>query len=189
MKAAAIGAFVLLAVVGFSATEAWRRPRADPAGSVAGDAAVAASPSIDAPAAVSPDTAEVPGTPVKPQAAPRPRLAVAFQLDPEVTGGIFLGTRWVSPPSWFFAQQGKQYVVRAKAQNIDSSGERTDLDGNWSVSDPQMVAISRGEDGVVTITVRAPGDSDMTVLAGRDSKRLHVHAIQVADAMQVRITQ
>lgn len=188
MKVASVGMLIVLAVVGFSATEAWRKPHAGVAGSETGATATIAAPTIDATIPVAQEAASS-TAPATAPAVPKPRLAVAFQLDPAVTGGIFLGTRWVSPPSWFFAQQGKQYVVRAKAQNIDRQGERTDLDGNWSVSDPQMVAISRGQDGVVTITVRQPGDSDMTVSAGQDSKHLHVHAMQVADAMQVRITQ
>jgi len=188
MKPLQVGGLILLAVIGFFATEALRGSHVRPAGVGAGYVAAAASPAIE-PTPGTAQAAAMPVAPARPPAAPKPRLAVAFQLDPGVTGGIFLGTRWVSPPSWFFAQPGKQYVVHAKAQNIDDSGNRIDLDGNWSVSDPQMVAISRGQDGAVTITVREPGDSDMTVSAGQASKLLHVHATQLADSMQVRITQ
>jgi len=188
MKPLQVGGLILLALIGFFATEGLRGSHVGAAGVGAGDVGAAAPPSIEpAPGAAQDAATQV--APARPPAASRPRLAVAFQLDPGVTGGIFLGTRWVSPPSWFFAQPGKQYVVHAKAQDIDDSGNRVDLDGSWSVSDPQMVAISRGQDGVVTITVREPGDSDMTVSAGQDSKLLHVHANRLADSMQVRITQ
>lgn len=187
MKAVWVAALVVLAVVGFSFTDAMRSRVTNSAPTPAHNVLGIAATSLDATATVASDASST-GNPARP-AAPKPRLAVAFQLDPEVTGGIFLGTRWVSPPSWFFAQQGRQYVVRAKAQAVDRDGDRADLDGNWSVSDPQMIAISRGQDGVVTITVREPGDSEMTVSAGQQSKRLHVHAARVADAMQVRINQ
>lgn len=186
MKGLQVAVLLVLVVVGFSATEALRSPRTPPLS----PPALPAAPAVPAPeqGAVAPIARPVAADPAVAASTPKPRLAVAFLLDPQVTGGIFLGNRWVSPPSWYFAQPGKRYVVRAKAQNIDSGGERTDLDGNWSTSNPQMVAIARG-DGEVTITVREPGDSDMTVSAGKDVKVLHVHATQLADAMQVRITQ
>ncbi|NUS39426.1 MAG: hypothetical protein HOQ02_10440 [Lysobacter sp.] len=116
------------------------------------------------------------------------RLAVAFRLDPALTQGIYLGQRWVSPPEFYFAQPGAQFVVEAKAQDIDARGTRTDVSGDWAASDPEMVAITRHADGA-TLVIRKPGESDLTVRAGRDAKTLHVSAERLPDAMRVRISQ
>ena len=121
--------------------------------------------------------------------SPKQRLAVAFRLDPALTRSLYLGDRWVSPPSFFFAQPGTQYVVQAKVQAIDSHGERTDLSGDWATGDPEMVAVTRHDHGEVTIVVRRPGESNLTVSAGGESKVLHVRARQTDDAMTVEITQ
>lgn len=123
------------------------------------------------------------------QIARQPKLAVAFRLDPELTQGMYLGERWVSPETYFFAQPGTQYVVQAKAQDIGRDGEHVDVNGDWAASDPGMVAVTRKEDGKVTIVVRHPGESNLTVTSLGKSKVLHVRANQVADAMQVEITQ
>ncbi|HJW47024.1 MAG TPA: hypothetical protein VJ484_11120 [Lysobacter sp.] len=72
--------------------------------------------------------------------SPKQRLAVAFRLDPALTRSLYLGDRWVSPPSFYFAQPGTQYVVQAKLQAIDSRGERIDLSGDWTTNDPEMIA-------------------------------------------------
>lgn len=121
--------------------------------------------------------------------ARKEQLAVAFRLDPELTHGMYLGDRWVSPPSYFFAQQGRQYVVQAKAQNINTRGERTDLSGNWAPDDPEMVAVTQRKAGEVTIVVRRPGESNLSVSTGDGVKVLHIRARQVGEAMQVNITQ
>jgi hypothetical protein len=132
----------------------------------------------------------VPSHAIPPQAiTPKPRLAVAFRLDPALTRSLYLGDRWVSPPSFHFAQPGTQYVVQAKLQAIDSRGERTDLSGDWATNDPEMIAITRRDYGEVTIAVRRSGDSNLTVSAGGESKVLRVRARQTDDAMTVEINQ
>ena len=121
------------------------------------------------------------------RAAPQ-RVKVAFQLDPSLTQGLYLGQRWVSPPVFDFAQPGAQFVVRAKAQRMDASGERQDVSGDWAAGNPEMVAITRGA-GEVTLAIREAGESDLVLLAAGERRVLHVHAEQRPDAMRVRITQ
>ncbi|MGN6514072.1 MAG: hypothetical protein ACTHKZ_10960 [Lysobacteraceae bacterium] len=123
-----------------------------------------------------------------PPPAPAPRLSVAFRLDPALTRGIYLGQRWVSPPEFHFAQQGARFVVEAKAQDVDADGTRLDVGGDWSTSDPEMVAISRHPGGV-TLEMREAGESELTVRAGGASRTLRVSAERLPDAMRVRISQ
>lgn len=129
-----------------------------------------------------------PASSAGPAATPEPRLVVTFRLDPAVTRGLYLGDRWVSPPEFRFAQAGDEYVVQAKLQSIDEWGDRSDLSGNWAASDPEMVAITRGQ-GQVTLVVREPGDSRVTVTSGSERKELRIHARKTPDAMDVAIRQ
>lgn len=118
-----------------------------------------------------------------------PQLAVAFRLETELTRGMYLGDRWVSPPTYYFAQPGKRFVVQAKPQQIDKRGERLDLAGEWTTSDPDKVSVIQRKHGEVTIVVEQPGDATVKVTTGNGSKLLKIHATQVADAMQVAIDQ
>lgn len=184
-KALQIGLVLILVAIGFTvANPRWLPKLATGTVAMPIPTALRASARASAPA-----TESMPTPPAQAAASVRaPRMVVAFRLDPALTRSLFLGDRWVSPPSFAFAQPGTQYVVRAKLQEIDSDGERTDLSGNWATTDPEMVAIDRGQ-GEVTIVVRQPGESDLTVTAGGESKVLHVRARRLADAMQVAIDQ
>jgi hypothetical protein len=119
----------------------------------------------------------------------KPKVAVAFRLDPDLTRGLFLGERWVSPPSFFFAQPGPQYVAQGKAQYIDALGERADVAAEWATSVPDMIALTRHASGDATIVVRQPGDGDFTVTTRYGTKRVQVHARLAGDGMQVDFRQ
>lgn len=117
------------------------------------------------------------------------QIVVAFLLDRDITAGHYLGERWVSPPTFAFAQPGRQYVTHAKLQSITEDGTRIDLSGDWSTSDPQMIAISRDQPGQVTIVVREAGEAQLVASAGVQRKVLQVRATQHADAMEVAFAQ
>jgi hypothetical protein len=117
------------------------------------------------------------------------RMVVTFRLDPAVTRGLYLGDRWVSPPTFHFAQPGTRYIVQAKLQSIDARDDRVDLSGDWSTDDPEMIAIERHAHGAVTIVVRRAGEGRLFVSAGSTRKVLQVQARQTEDAMDVRIVQ
>lgn len=166
-------ALVLVLVILAYAVATWRESRG------AADGAASAAP------AVAPSTNAAPAASVRPQR----RLAVAFRLDPAVTRSLYLGDRWVSPPTFRFAQSGDRYVVQAKLQHVDPHGERVDLSGDWSTPDPGMIAIERHDYGQVTLVIRRAGTTQLRVSAGGASKVLPVHATRTADAMEVTITQ
>jgi len=171
MKAMQIGVVVLLVAIGFTLANGLRRSDATPAA-----------------AATTATAQELTAAEPKPLAA-KPRLAVAFLLDPELTHGMFMGERWVSPPTYFFAQDGPRFVVQAKPQNVDSRGTHIDLKGDWSVDTPDMITVAPGKRGEVTIVVSRPGEGRITVATGAGSKVLQVRARRVETAMQVQITQ
>lgn len=119
----------------------------------------------------------------------KPEVAVAFRLDPDLTRGLFLGERWVSPPSFFFAQPGLQYVAQGKAQYVDAFGERVDVDADWATSDSELITLTEHVSGDATIVVRHPGDGEFTVATRYGTRRVQVHARQVGDGMQVDFRQ
>jgi hypothetical protein len=169
-------ALVLLAVGGFTLARRLQAPDA----SVAPVDAVASSAEPTQPSFVRPS---------RTLSTERPeRLVVALRLDRSLTQGIFMGDRWVSPPDFYFAQPGNVFVVQAKAQHLDGRGERHDLAGIWSAMNPGMIDVQR-DARTATLAIRQPGDSDVTVSAGGETAVLHIHAVQLADSIQVHIRQ
>lgn len=174
MKVLLIGLLLLLVAVAFTTANTSREPRPD-AVTAKGLASTASGQVASRPSPLH-------------AAAPSPKLEVAFRLDPGVTSGLYLGERWVAPPTFLFAQPGTRYTVRAKVRSVDGHGEPTDLSGDWSTNAPDMIAISRGQ-GEVTIVVRQPGRGEITVATGDGTKVLQVTARRVDDSMEVGITQ
>lgn len=118
---------------------------------------------------------------------PGSTLVVAFRLDPNVTRGLFLGDRWVSPPTFAFAQPGDRYVVHARAQPGEDSEDV--VAAQWATTDPGMIAITPESDGAVTIAVDRPGTAELRVTARGESKILQVTARKHPDAMEVEFRQ
>jgi len=141
------------------------------------------------PVAPTPSVASQPVTNEAAPVAPNARMVVAFKLDTDLTNGHYLGERWVSPPTFAFAQAGAQYTTHAKLQTIGEDGTRTDLSGEWSTSDPQMIAITRDKPGQVTIVVREPGEAQLVASAGGQRRVLQVRATRTPDAMDVAFAQ
>lgn len=179
-KTARLVALVLLVVGGFTLARRLQTPDA-PILPAASATSSAVQPSASA------------AKPARTLSTERPeRLTVALRLDPSLTQGMFMGDRWVSPPEFYFAQPGSVFVVQAKAQHRDGRGERHDFTGNWNATNPRMVEIQRNaqpDARTVTLAIRQPGDSDVTVSAGGETVVLHVHAVQLADSIQVHIRQ
>lgn len=175
-KLAHVVALVLLAAGGFVLARRLQAPDA---------------PILPAPAIASSSTAQS-SSPARPNRTPsteRPqRLAVALRLDPTLTQGIFMGDRWVSPPDFHFAQAGTVFVVQTKVQHLDGRGEAHDVAGNWNATNPRMVGVVR-DARAATLEIRQPGDSDVTVSSGGETVVLHIHAVQLADSIQVHIRQ
>ena len=169
-------ALVLLAAAGFTLAQRLRAPTPQ------APALSSASAQSAQGGAAAPRPSRVPST-ERPE-----RLTVALRLDPTLTQGLFMGDRWVAPADFYFAQPGTVFVVQAKAQHRDGRGERHDFAGSWNATNPRMVAIQR-DARAVTLEIRQPGDSDITVSAAGQTLVLHVHAVQLADSIQVHIRQ
>ncbi len=121
-------------------------------------------------------------------------IKVYFKLDPSLTRGLYLGERWVSPPTYSTAlQEGARATVEARAEGQDVRGGRLvrNLAAEWLPADPDMVTVSPGPGNVVTLTVRRAGETTLEVRSGEVSRILVIRTTyrQQENRTQVRISQ
>ena len=122
-------------------------------------------------------------------AASLSRIKVSFKLDPSITRGMYMGERWVSPPTYTAAGEGKEITMEASAQGLDAKGKPIDISPEWIPEDPKMVAVSPGQGRQVKITVREAGQSSLKVAAQGLSRKLLIKATYQDGATQVEISQ
>lgn len=115
-------------------------------------------------------------------------IKMSYKLDPRLTRGLYMGDRWVSPPTYTgVRQEGKNYVVVARAEGLDVKGRPMRISPKWIPSDPGMVTVSPTRDGAVIIRVKRTGESHLKVTAAGVSRDLSIKARSKNDVMQVEI--
>lgn len=119
--------------------------------------------------------------------SPQTRILLSFKVDPRILGPTYGGERWVSPPIYTGARA--QGSVEASARAVNARGAPVDAHLEWTVSDPELVAVSPPSGGRVTIAVKRAGTSTVTVRAGRTSRTLTVRAEQPGGAWQLSVRQ
>ena len=135
-------------------------------------------------------------TPPKPAApaatappAPLRGIDVAFMLDPRLTSGLYMGERWVSPPTYTRVQEGTSLTVAARAAGRDARGTPINISPTWIPADPEMVTVSPGQGNAVQITVHRAGQSRLQVTSQEVSKYLSIKAVARNNGLQVEISQ
>ena len=116
-------------------------------------------------------------------------IKVSFKLDPRITRGMYMGERWVSPPTYAAVKEGNEVTVEAMAEGLDAQGNRIDISPEWKAGDPAMITISPDKGSKVNLTMLKDGQSEITVAFGGVSKKLEVKARHQDNAMRVEITQ
>jgi FKBP-type peptidyl-prolyl cis-trans isomerase FklB len=114
-------------------------------------------------------------------------IKVSFKLDPRLTQGLYMGERWVSPAT--YTGTTGQDTVEARILGMNAQGKPVSVSPRWIPSDPEMVTVSPGQGGQVTITVKRAGESRLQVTSAGVSKELLVKATQRDKIMQVEIAQ
>ncbi len=109
---------------------------------------------------------------------------VSFKLDPSLTRGMYMGDRWVSPPTYTTSQPGKTSTIEARVEGLDKG-----ISPTWTPSDPEMVMVAPQQGQKVTITVLRAGQSNLKVASQGVSKTLSIKADYQNDDMQVEISQ
>jgi hypothetical protein len=124
-----------------------------------------------------------------PPAASVTDIKVSFKLDPRITQGMYMGELWVSPPVYTRVGKGKELTVEARVHGIDAKGKPINIRSKWMPSDPEMVAVSRGQGDDVKITVHRAGQCSLEVTSQGFSRKLSVKARYEGSAIQVEIFQ
>lgn len=116
-------------------------------------------------------------------------LDVAFKLDTRLTRSLYMGDRWVSPPTHAVTRRGESATVEARVEGVDTSGRRLAISPRWLPEDPSMVTVTPAEASQVRITVRGAGESRLHLTASGVSRNLFIKAVRKDDAIQVAISQ
>lgn len=124
-----------------------------------------------------------------PAAASVSGIKVSFKLDPRITRGMYMGDRWVSPPTYTGAQAGKEITVDARVEGLDAKGIPKDISPEWIPEDSGMVAVSPRQGRQVKITVNRTGQSILKVSAPGFSRELSIKATHQGNSIQVEISQ
>src|SRR5215211_99912 len=115
------------------------------------------------------------------------RITLSFKIDPRVLGPTYGGEHWVSPPTYTGARA--QDAVEAMARAVDAKGAPVRTDLEWTVSDPDLLAVSPPRGKRVTITAKRPGTSQITVKAGGASRTFTLKAEKPDGSWQVTVSQ
>jgi hypothetical protein len=117
-------------------------------------------------------------------------ITVSFKMDPRITKGLYMGDRWISPPTYTSTlQEGKEIAVEARVHGVDAKGNTLKIEAGWIPSDPEMVTVAPAQGDRVKITVKRAGESRLTLSSNGFSKDLKVKAKYEGDAMQVDLVQ
>ncbi len=116
-------------------------------------------------------------------------IKISYKLDARVTRGLYMGDRWVSPPTYSSAVDGKTITVDARVEGVDAKGTTIAIRPHWIPADPEMVTVSPAEGSEVKITIQRAGESRVRVTSQGVSKDLAIKAAYKGDAIQVEIGQ
>jgi type IV pilus biogenesis protein CpaD/CtpE len=116
-------------------------------------------------------------------------IKIEFRLDPRITGGMYMGDRWVSPPTYTTVRSGKELTVQARAWGVDARGATVGISPKWTPANPDMVTVSPDESAQVTITVKSEGESRLKVALAGVSRELSVKATYLENGIRADITQ
>ena len=137
----------------------------------------------------SPAGKAAPSVPLAPRAGAS-RITVSFKLDPRLTQSLYMGDRWVSPPTYQHAAQvGESATLEARAELVGASGRPLAARPTWKAADPEMVTVTPSQGDHVKITVRRPGQTHLTLAQGDASKDLTLNAVHQGGTWRVAVTQ
>lgn len=124
-------------------------------------------------------------------AVPLTDIKVSFKVDPRLTRSLYMGDRWVSPPT--YVGTNGQDTVEARAKGVDVKGVTMQVTPKWIPSDPEMVTVASSEGNEVKITVKRAGESHLRLAIENGSgevilfKELLIKAWSQGGAIQVEI--
>jgi len=116
-------------------------------------------------------------------------IQISFKLDSQLTSGLYMGDRWVSPPTFDFVQEGDTFTVEVKAEGFDENGQILSINPEWIPEDPDMVKVMPSQGNMITITIQRAGESSLQVSSQMGSKTLSIQSSYQNNAIRVTILQ
>jgi FKBP-type peptidyl-prolyl cis-trans isomerase len=117
------------------------------------------------------------------------RIEFSFRVDPRVAKGLYMGDRWISPPTFSISQPLEGAAVDARASGKDRAGKELAIKPRWVPEDPEMVGVTPSEGGDVRIAVRRAGKSRVLVSTDEASSELTIKAVQQGETLSIEIAQ
>lgn len=135
--------------------------------------------------------AAIPASPelVSPASGSLTAVNIVFKLDPRLSRGLYMGDRWVSPPTFTQVGKGKKLTVEARAEGVGAGGNPVAVNPTWVSADPKTVTVSPAQANEVEINVLRPGTTKLKVEVQGVSKTLSVEVSKLAGTLQVDISQ
>jgi hypothetical protein len=124
-----------------------------------------------------------------PAAGAGPRVEFSFKLDPRLTSGVHMGTRWVSPRTYTRTGDARTVTVEARARVVGGAPQPSRNAVGWAASEPDMVEISPEQGEEVRLTVWRSGESSVTAHAGGASGTLTIRAAEVGGLLRVDVVR
>jgi hypothetical protein len=114
---------------------------------------------------------------------------VSFKLDPRITQGLYMGDRWVSPPTYTRVDEASGITIDVRVIGIDAQHKQRAIDAAWSVADPALATVSTVKATEARITVHKEGQSDLIVTSDNVSKKMVIKCAQQDGVWRVDISQ
>lgn len=116
-------------------------------------------------------------------------IKLTFKLDPRGTASLYMGDRWVCPPTYYRTGEGPECSFEATIQGINTHGKATRITPTITAADPSMVTVSPGPGKTVQITVHRAGQTTLDVAALGLSKKLPLNAQPYGPTLAVEVYQ
>ena len=116
-------------------------------------------------------------------------IRVSFKLDPRLTQSLYMGDRWVSPPTYSRFNAASGTTINVRAVGIDVQRKRVPISATWTVADPELATVSPVKDSEVRITIHKEGQSELVVSSDNISKTMVIKCVQQDGVWRVDISQ
>ena len=126
-------------------------------------------------------------------------IAVSYQLDPRLTRGSYMGSRWVSPPTYVRVGNKDGVEIEIAVNGVEGSGADVEIRPNIESSNPDLLSVSRSQSTTAganpqanhyTARMRGPGTASLRVSSGGRTRLLEFVGEKTrAGSLQVSVTQ
>lgn len=118
-------------------------------------------------------------------------IEISFRLDPRITRGLYMGERWVSPPTFTYANPppDESLTVIARARGVLGPGKHIDIEPQWISGDGELLRVVPERGREVTLVAVGEGSSNLTVRYGKLARELTVRVVRDADVVRMEVIQ